>query len=115
MAVKLKNLVGTKKDPRRFRRTKLSMRDVRIGRRLIPPGKSAVVDEQTYELYYTQIKTFLDTGILEASASTPEELESFLNTAPPVVAAPPAPAPPPPAPEPAPEPEPAIGLPGRRF
>tara|TARA_Y100000310_G_scaffold315248_1_gene365568 strand:- start:100 stop:660 length:561 start_codon:yes stop_codon:yes gene_type:complete len=102
MAVRLQNLVGTKKDPRRSRRTKLSMRDVRIGKRLIPPGKTALVDGPTYELYYTQIKTFLDAGILEVTASTAEELETFLNTTPP-----PAPvAKVAPVPEPVPEPEP---------
>ena len=50
MAIRLTNTIGTKKDPRRRRRIKLTNRGVRIAHRLIPPGKSVLIDKDTFDL-----------------------------------------------------------------
>ena len=115
MAVKVTNLSGTRKDPRRKRRGKLTMSPVRLGKRLLAPGTSVVVSADILATYGKVIKEYMDQEVLTVTGTDTEvahflaALETELAKKPPtpeptpepVVAAPA----PKPTPKPAPEPK----------
>ena len=66
---KLTNLIGSRKDPRKKRRTKLTQRPVRIGRIKMGAQKTILLTEDMYKLYKTVIDIYLDEGVLEITAN----------------------------------------------
>ena len=62
---KLVNLTGTKKDPRRKRRCKLTQSPLRLGRKLVAPGTSVKITEDQYRQHKKIIDAYLLNKVFE--------------------------------------------------
>jgi len=68
MIFKLTNLMGTKRDPRRKRRSALTRRPVRIGIIKLSPRRTIIIDEHGYRINKGVIDTYLDNHILAVTS-----------------------------------------------
>ena len=70
---KLTNLMGTRRDPRRKRRSKLTRRPVRIGQIKLGPKRTIILDEKAYLKNKNVIDIYISEGILDVTSRNRSE------------------------------------------
>lgn len=80
MKFRITNLTGTKRDPKKRRKTSATSKPVRIGKRHLPPAKSMYLTLDLAEMYREQLSFYMTHEMISVAAPTLDALALFEKT-----------------------------------